>query len=359
MYRLLKRIYTVRFPPPKPEKDKHCANALILAVRSHPGADVVAVAARNEQKARTFAQKHDIKGVYYGPTGYQELISDPNIDAIYNPLPNGLHFEWTAKALAAGKHVLLEKPSTDSSEETRILFQLAASKGLILLEAFHYRFHPAFRRLAEIVKGGELGKVKAVKSALAIPRGLIGDDDIRFDFDLGGGSLMDMGVYPISAVRFLASAEPTSVLTATHTPHRDRRIDRGAQATFAFPNDVTAEIECDMQVPWRLGIIPRWPNIHTTASLDLFPALHIYHSVTVTPKDGKKRVEKAYKPKEGAGEDWWTTYRYQLEAFVDKVRGRTPHEWISAEDSINQMKAVELVYEKLGLPLRPKSNHLA
>ncbi|KAF8522982.1 NAD(P)-binding protein [Gautieria morchelliformis] len=356
MYRLLKRIYTVSHPP-KPEKESDplrfgvlgAANiaptALILAVRSHPGADVVAVAARNEQKARTFAQKHDIKGVYYGPTGYQELISDPNIDAIYNPLPNGLHFEWTAKALAAGKHVLLEKPSTDSSEETRILFQLAASKGLILLEAFHYRFHPAFRRLAEIVKGGELGKVKAVKSALAIPRGLIGDDDIRFDFDLGGGSLMDMGVYPISAVRFLASAEPTSVLTATHTPHRDRRIDRGAQATFAFPNDVTAEIECDMQVPWRLGIIPRWPNIHTTRYCN--------------PKDGKKRVEKAYKPKEGAGEDWWTTYRYQLEAFVDKVRGRTPHEWISAEDSINQMKAVELVYEKLGLPLRPKSNHLA
>jgi predicted dehydrogenase len=118
----------------------------------------------------------------------------------------------------------------------------------------------------------------------------------------------------ISAVRFLASAEPTAVLAATHSPHHDGRVDRSAQATFAFPNDITAEIECDMQMPWRLGIIPRWPNIHVTvqleggeASLDIFPAPYIYHSVTVTPKNGKKRVEKVYKPKEGAGEVWWTT----------------------------------------------------
>ena len=120
--------------------------------------------------------------------------------------------------------------------------------------------------------------------------------------------------YRISAVRAIAAAEPTSVLTATHSAHRDAKIDRCAHATFAFPNDITAEIECDLQMPWRLGILPRWPNIHITvqleggeASLDIFPAPYIYHNITVTPKNGEKWIKKAYKPKEGKGEEWWST----------------------------------------------------
>ena len=118
----------------------------------------------------------------------------------------------------------------------------------------------------------------------------------------------------ISAVRFIASAEPTSVLTAIHTAHRDAKVDRGSQATFAFPNDIIADINCDLQTPWRLGIIPRWPNIHITVQLEggdvflnYFPAPYIYHRITVIPKDGKTRTEKVYKPKEGKGEEWWTT----------------------------------------------------
>ncbi|KAF8518951.1 NAD(P)-binding protein [Hysterangium stoloniferum] len=328
--------------------------ALIGAARSHPNALVVAVAARDEKKARAFASKHDIGKVYFGPTGYQELLEDPEIDAIYNPLPNGLHFEWTAKALAVGKHVLLEKPSTNTVEEIQILFQIAKDNNVILLEAFHYRFHPAFRRFTEILRSGELGNIKSAKSELKVPGGLFSKNDIRYNFDLGGGALMDMGVYPISAVRSVLSSEPTEVLSATHRPHPgDRRVDSATDAALAFSNGTTAEIGCDLQMPWRFSIIPKWPVLHITVQLEggevsmfNFPGAYIYHSITVTSKEGKKRVETAYKPKNGKGEVWWTTYRYQLEAFVDKVQGRTPETWISEEDSVNQMKVVEMIYEK-------------
>ncbi|KAF8586323.1 NAD(P)-binding protein [Ramaria rubella] len=376
MYGLFKRTSTI-FNPPKVAKDPNPLKfgilgaaaiaplALILAARSHAEAEVAAVAARDEQKAKSFAKKHDIAKVYYGPRGYQELIDDPNIDVIYNPLPNGLHFEWSAKALAAGKHVLLEKPSTTSSEETLKLFEIAASKGVVLLEAFHFRFHPAFIRLMEVLESGEFGKVLNITSELAVPRSYFKNDDIRFDFDLGGGALLDMGCYPILAVRTILSAEPTSVLTANHKSHLDPNIDRMVQATFTFPNDVTADIFCDLQMPWYLGIIPPWPKLHITVQLEggqvclyNFPGAHFINSITITPKDGKKRVERIYKPKEGKGEDWWTTYRYQLEAFVDKVRGRAPHTWMSGTDSVNQMRALEMVYEKIGLSARPKSSYV-
>ncbi|KAF8586326.1 NAD(P)-binding protein [Ramaria rubella] len=348
--------------------------ALILAARSHAEA-VVAVAARDEQRAIAFAKKNGIDKVYHGSTGYQGHCRpqapyvthyDPNIDVIYNPLPHGLHFEWTAKALKAGKHVLLEKPSTTSSEETLKLFELATSKGVVLLEAFHYQFHPATRRFLDIIESGELGKVKSMKSEFSLPRGIfIGNNNNRLKFDLGGGSLLDPGCYPVSAMRTVVSAEPTSVLTATHISHLDPKVDRSVRAVYTFPNDVTAEMLCDLQEPWYLGFIPRLYKIYVTVQLeggevtyDNFAGPHLYNSITVTPKSGKKRVERVYKPREGKGEEWWTSYRYQLEALVDKVKGRATPIWVSQEESVNQMKALEMVYEKIGLLPRYRSSYV-
>ncbi|KIJ47889.1 hypothetical protein M422DRAFT_28689 [Sphaerobolus stellatus SS14] len=377
MLALIERIYKAAINPVKCAKEINALRfgiigaaqiapiALIWPARSHPEVVITAVAARDEQKARSYAKKHSIGKVYFGPTGYQQLIDDPDIDVIYIPLPNGLHFEWSSKALLAGKHVLLEKPSTDSAEETQRLFEIAKAKGLVIMEAFHYRFHPSYLRLKEIVNSGEFGKITSVKSELAVPAGFIKKDDIRFNYDLGGGSLMDMGVYPVSAVRNLIGSEPVSVITATHDAHIDPKIDRGVRATLEFPNDITAEVHSDLGIPWRMGIIPRWRHIHITVkleggevSLSNFPGAWIYHTITITPKKGPKRTEKAYTLKGGKGEQWWTTYRYQLEAFVDLVRGRTPHTVMTEEDSINQMKAVEMVYSKLGLPARPLSKYV-
>ncbi|KAJ6581833.1 hypothetical protein B0H19DRAFT_518190 [Mycena capillaripes] len=372
IFGLISRIRTSSNPPEaKPLPDSKplkfgifgaaaiAPSAFITPVKSHPEAVVSAVAARSKDRAAAFAKKHGIAKVY---GSYQELIDDPEIDAIYNPLPNGLHFEWTMKALAAGKHVLLEKPAANTAEETRKMFELAESKGLVLLEAFHYRFHPVAHRVKAIIESGELGAVKSTHTTLTLFSGYMKANDIRFDYALGGGALMDMGCYTISSMRYFAGADPTSVLSAEHKL-QSPQIDRRTTAKFALPGSITSTILCDLAVPPTLKVIPSMPEMNAVIKCEkgeikvmnyIMPTF--YHSITVT-KEGKSRVEKAYTFPD-LGEPWWTTYRYQLEAFVNKVKGRTPHAWITKEDSIKNMEVIESVYAKTGLGSRPKSDYV-
>ncbi|KAJ7180878.1 NAD(P)-binding protein [Mycena filopes] len=335
-------------------------DAFINPAKSHPEAVVFAVAARDKVRATAFAKKHGIAKVF---GSYQELLDDPEIDAIYNPLPNGLHYEWTMKALAAGKHVLLEKPAANTAEETREMFELAETKGLVLLEAFHWRFHPVAHRVKAILDSGELGFVKTTFTTLTLPAGYMKPDDIRFNYSIGGGALMDMGCYTISAMRYFTGVEPTAVISATHDL-ANPQIDRKTEAKFALPGSITSSILCDLGTPWKFKLIPGMPSLNAVIECEkgdikivnyVMPTA--YHSITVTPKSGKSRVEKAYTFPD-LGEPWWTTYRYQLEAFVNKVKGRTPHAWVTKEDSIANMKVIESVYAKTGLGSRPKSTYV-
>ncbi|KAG1774875.1 NAD(P)-binding protein [Suillus placidus] len=363
VFGVFKRVYAAFISPPRPPnvEDNNASPplrigilgaaaiappALVLPAKSHPEVELYAIAARNISRAENFAKKHGFKKWYGGKDGYQVLLNDPAIDIVYNPLPNGLHYEWTMKALAAGKHVLLEKPSGNTAEETRRMFSLADQKGLVLLEAFHYRFHPAIQRVRAIIDSGELGAIKEVNATLAFPNlGLIGNNDIRMNYDLGGGAMMDCGCYPLSCVRYLAFDNPSAVISATAVRYpRDPRIDTGttAKLTFASPTP---------------GFLPRWPEISVRAicergSIEMFNFVMpvIYHSITVAPDGGVTRTEKA--------EEWWSTYRYQLEAFVDKIKGRTPQTWMSAEDSIANMEWVEKIYEESGLGSRPQSTYV-
>nr|GAT50980.1 predicted protein [Mycena chlorophos] len=342
-------------------------DALIKPVKSHPEAVVYAVAARSKDRAAAFAKTHRIEKVY---GSYQELLDDPNVDCIYNPLPNGLHYEWTMKALAAGKHVLLEKPASNTAEEARAMFELAEQKNVVLLEAFHYRFHPAVARIKEIVESGEIGQVKAVKTSLKVS-GFMKAGDIRFNYALGGGALMDMGCYTINAMRHFSGQEPTSVTSATHQLVTKalagpgvtdfERVDKSADVTFALSGGAVGTISCDLDMPARLGLIPKLPDLNATITGDkgeikvvnyIMPTL--YHSITVK-SNGKERVEKVYKFP-NLGEPWWTTYRYQLEAFVNKVKGRPVHHWVDKENTVKNMVAIESVYVKNGLGVRPKSD---
>ncbi|KAJ7825727.1 NAD(P)-binding protein [Mycena olivaceomarginata] len=347
--------------------------AFIAPVKSHPEAVVYAVAARSKERAAAFAKTHGIEklsrcvlrslGLFTLLT-WTELLDDPEIDAIYNLLPNGLHFEWTMKALAAGKHVLLEKPAANTVEETRKMFELAETKGLVLLEAFHYRFHPLAHRVKAIVESGELGAVKSTSASLSVPRGIMKADDIRFNYSLGGRALMDTGCYTINAMRYFAGADPTAVLSC------------GAQARIA-PN--RPQDRCNLLAPGinhlhhplrplrapKLKLIPTLPIMNAVIQCEKgeikvmnYSTPTLYHSITVTTTANKKsRVEKAYTFLD-LGEPWWTTYRYQLEVFVNKVKGRTPHAWVTNEDSIKNMEAIESVYAKSGLGSHPKSEYV-
>lgn len=384
------RIYKALNPPnvdPSPDSPpikfgilgaaKIAPIALVDPAKCHPEAVVLAVAARDKTRAEAFAKKHGIPKVYGGSNGYQELIDDPELDAIYNPLPNGLHYEWTMKALAAGKHVLLEKPSADTAEETRKMFELAEKKNLVLLEAFHYRFHPATQRVKEIIDSGELGSVTSLSATLAVPRGFVKEGDIRFDYSLGGGALMDMGCYTLNCIRFLSGVDPTDVQDATALAHVFKTppssseaslVDDTTTAHLAFPNSMSGAIMCSLGLTgWGpFSILPLWPEVAAHVQCEggeiklfNYPGSWAYHYITVSKRKGSGRItrtEKAYKPKNGKGEDWWTTYRYQLEAFIDKLKGRTPQHWISAEDSIANMEWIEKIYSKTGLGPRPVSS---
>jgi predicted dehydrogenase len=224
---------------------------------------------------------------------------------------------------------------------------------------------------------------------MMLPRGIVGEEgDIRLDYGLGGGAMMDLGcvlcfitlnehgrplthtlaAYLLSIIRFLSGSSPESVLTATSTVYpspsaTEQLIDLGTKAALAFPNDVTATLSCDFRQPgWGpFGIIPTMPNLSVKVKcgngeveLYNYAAPWVYHwiRVRVSDADGKgnvrKRVEKAYTFGDGSkGEDWWTTWRYQMEAFVDQVKGRTPTTWISKQDSVDNLKWVEKVYEKV------------
>ncbi|KIY45672.1 NAD(P)-binding protein [Fistulina hepatica ATCC 64428] len=375
---LITRLYKLVYPPgvhlstdPKPLKfgilgaAAIAPFALISPAKSHPEAVVYGVAARDRARADVYAKKHGIPKVY---GSYEELLDDPEIDVVYNPLPNALHYEWTVKILLAGKHCLLEKPATDTLEESQKLFELAESKNLVLMEAFHYRFHPAIQRVKQILDSGELGPIRHITASLALPQGIVGAGDIRYVYSLGGGSMMDAGCYTLSCVRYLVGSAPTSVIaTATaaslYKPDENAHlIDGAVTATLAFPNDVTATITSDEAMPHHFGFIPRLPQVYVTVKCEggevklyNFVMPTIYHYITVTPRDGKSRTEKAYTFKDGKGEEWWATYRYQLEAFVDRLRGRTPQTWVDKEDTLANMEWIEKIYETSGLGARPKS----
>ncbi|KAI0341084.1 NAD-P-binding protein [Trametopsis cervina] len=342
-------------------------NAVINPGKSHPGVIVTAVASRERSRAEQYAKQHSIPGIYAGPNAYQSLLDDASIDVIYNALPNSLHFEWTVRALNAGKHVLLEKPCADTAAEARVLFDLAAAKGLILMEAYAYTLHPAIQRVKEIVDSGELGKIKSVHTEFCVPSGMIPKNDIREVFKLGGGATMDLGVYTLDSIRYITSSNPVEIVSAKAVKHvRDDQTDRQMAVTYSFPSSISASSLVDMQAPgWGpFGLIPQMLGNSMTIKLEggeiyhyglTLP--HLYHKIKVTPKNGKARVEKAYVFKSGLGQSWWSSYRYQLEAFVNQLQGRTPHAWRSAEDSITQMELIEQIYKKSGLPVRPRSSY--
>ncbi|KAH9834562.1 uncharacterized protein C8Q71DRAFT_769606 [Rhodofomes roseus] len=381
---LLSRLRKLNNPPEVPAKlpnalrfgilgaARIAPNALIVPAASHADVVVTAVASRDQAKASAYAKKHKIPTVYHGSDCYQQLLDDPNVDAVYNPLPNGLHYEWTVKALNAGKHVLVEKPVADTSAEAQQMIDLADKKDLVLLEAIHWTFHPASQRVKEIIESRELGELKNIKADFALPtlpHGLVLlEDDVRFQYDLGGGVTMDMGVYPLSAIRFFSSSDLAKVESAKAIGHeRDpARIDRAMQTHLVLQSSVEADVFVDYAMPgWGpFHIIPRMVkcNIHLElegGTIDFFNFVMptLYHSITVKPTGKKARVEKVYEYKDGLGKEWWSTYRYQLEAFVDKVRGRTPKTWSTHDDPVKQMQWVESVYAAAEMPARPTSTY--
>ena len=200
--------------------------------------EFVAVASRDEARAGAYADAHGIPRAY---GSYEALLADPEIDAVYIPLPNSMHVEWSITALQAGKHVLCEKPLSRHPEDVDRAFDVAQETGRVLAEAFMWRHNPQVARMRELIDAGEIGTLRLIRAAFSFA--LAGDpDNIRLAADLDGGGLMDVGCYCVSGCRTVAGAEPERVYAEQVIGGRG--VDVALAATLRFPGDVLAVIDC-------------------------------------------------------------------------------------------------------------------
>lgn len=311
--------------------------ALIKPARAIPGLQIGAVASRDPLRAARFARLHGIPKAY---GSYGELIQDPQLQAIYNPLPNALHGAWSIPALQAGKHVLCEKPMAANAAEAATMAEAADRAGRWLVEAFHYRYHPLAHRLQALIQGGEIGAIKRIESSFIVP--LIIPNHINYSYPLGGGATMDVGCYPINLLRFLVGNEPR--VTAASPRLISPQIDREMSAELEFPGGITGRVECGI-LSWKVvrAYLRVWGDAGELEVMNPFQP-HRWHSLKIR-RAGQVRSEQV------RGE---TTYYYQLKAFVEAIR-KGESMATSARDAVANMAVIDAIYEKAGLAKRGPS----
>lgn len=299
---------------------------LIPAIQTSPGCKLMAVASRDLQKAEDFADEYGIPR-WFG--SYEDLLDDPKIDCVYNPLPNSLHAEWTIKALEAGKHVLCEKPFTMNTEEADLVAEAAKKADRVVMEAFMYRFHPQWERVRQMIDTEDIGELKFIRAQMGGHMDRL--DDIRMKPELGGGALMDIGCYCINACRMITGAEPEWI---SATANYENDVDVMLTAMMRFPGDVLTEFNCGFRsnphndvdiigteasirvaMPWGPG-----PDEEVTLVINRNNEIE---TVTVPAAD---------------------EYEVQVESFSEAVRGEDHLRWGIA-DAVAQMKVVDTVRE--------------
>jgi predicted dehydrogenase len=215
------------------------ARSFIAGVAASSTVTVTAIASRDAARAQRFAQDTGVARAY---GSYEALLADPAIDAVYVPLPNSLHAEWSLRAVAAGKHVLCEKPLAATASEGRAMFAAAREHAVMLVEGFPYRAQPHAIKLKELVTGGVIGELISIQAAFGFT--VTGAQNIRFDPALAGGALMDAGTYPVSLVRLLAGERPARVFAVARW--QASGVDQTLIASLEHSSGLLAQISCSL-----------------------------------------------------------------------------------------------------------------
>ncbi len=301
------------------------------------GAEVVAVASRELERARNFAAQHSIP---YALGSYAELIERDDVDLVYVPLPPSAHLEWCTAALTSGKHVLVEKPFANNAQDAAQMVSAARASGRYLFEAFHYRFHPLFgQALAELRRGaiGRLRHIDAVFNAnLPDTPG-----ELRYIEALGGGALMDLGCYCLHWIRTVAADEPTVVSARARcvTPG----VDIAIEAQMAFTSGPTASLQCSMQ-PEDGKLLRRLRVQGDKGVLEIDNPVSPHAGATLSIESDVPSLPQIV----SGGE---TTFHFQLRHVLEVIEGRV-QPLTGGEDAINNMRAIDSIYRAAGL--RPR-----
>ncbi|MEU0207479.1 Gfo/Idh/MocA family protein [Streptomyces canus] len=316
------------------------SGASLIGPARATGHRVVAVAARDRSRAEAYAAEHGVERV---AGSYAELIADPEVEVVYNPLANGLHGPWNLAALAAGKHVLSEKPSASNAEEASEVREAAAKAGTVFMEAFHYLFHPVTRRLHEVLASGEIGELRHVEAMVAIQAPA--DSDPRWSLPLAGGAVMDLGCYSLHALRMLApwaGGAPRLVSARGGERAGAPGVDEWLDADLAFPGGATGSARCHMAYD-RLEMSCRIIGSRGEVLAPNFVLPHRDDRVVVRTGDSERTERLGTR----------SSYTYQLEAFADRVRGGTPLP-LDADDAVTTMTLIDAAYRAAGFEPRPR-----
>ena len=303
--------------------------AVIVPARADPNFEVTVVAARDRGRAEAYAAEH---GIPHVADGYAALIARDDVDVVYNALPPGGHLEWSVAALKAGKAVLCEKPFAMNAGQAREMVAAAKATGAVLLEAGHYRFHSVIKQAEAMLRSGLIGRITSAAAEFKVPIKRT-PDELRWRADLGGGGLMDLGFYPVHALRTLLGGEPqTLVAEATFVDGVDAVMD----AVLLFPGDVKATVATSMVVETPSA----WLRIQgEKGQLEIInfvaPQMGCRFTTTV---DGVETRHEITGP---------TTYAAQLIHLHDVLTGQA-EPLTGGADAIANMAAIDQIYAVAG-----------
>jgi xylose dehydrogenase (NAD/NADP) len=294
----------------------------LAGTREAHNAEVIAVASRDLAVARDYAGRHGIERAH---GGYDALLADPQVEAIYIPLPNSMHVEWTVRALEAGKHVLCEKPLSRRSAEVERAFDVAEREGRLLMEGFMYRHNPQTARLIELLADGAIGRVQMIRAAFSF----VAENpaNVRLSAALDGGAVMDLGCYCVSTARLIAG-EPLRV-GAEQVLGGDG-VDIAFAATLRFPGDVLAHFDAGLSLATRDEL----EVVGDEGSLFLEDPWHCLEPVIELRRaDGLRRIEV----------ERVNSYRLEVENLSAAIRGEVPA-LLGRDDALGQARTIEALY---------------
>jgi len=300
------------------------------AIQASSNGELLAVASRDEATAQAFAEKAGIPQ-YYG--NYEALLEDERIEAVYNPLPNSLHKEWTIRAAEKGKHILCEKPLALDATECREMEAAASANGVKLLEAFMYRFHPRTEKVLEMVREGAVGDLKQIRSTFTFL--LTTPENIRWDPELGGGALMDVGCYCVNVSRTIVGREPVEVRAMAN--FRTPGVDEQMAGTLRFEDGLLAHFDCALTMERTEAYQIQGTDGHLRIQNAFLPGTD---EAVIEKFDAENELTKL--TVEGADE-----YKLMVEHFARCVLNDRPLRYTAEEAALN-MRVIEALYESAG-----------